>query len=160
MLRLSRSTVGLAVLAAMLSALSAWDYQAGRPDDSPLSRVAGPLLGPEREQARAADVACARAVDRSRQLEELSREVAAGRLSLLEGAARVRDIRLADPSVKVSHLRDTWPGASDDERYCRLTIAWVEGLPWTDRNQGRAVVARLRAELDDHVRRGTLRLPE
>jgi hypothetical protein len=160
MLRLSRSTVGLVVLVALLSALCEWDGVAERVDDSPLSRLAGPLTPQAIEQGRALDAETARAVARSRRMAELARDVAEGRLSLLEGAARMRDVYRADPSLKLHLVRGAWAGASDDERFCRLTIGWVEGLAWEDRERGRAVVARLRAELDEHLGRGTLRLPE
>jgi hypothetical protein len=53
-------------------------------------------------------------------------------------------------------FRERFPGASDDERFCRMLIDRVAGLAGSNR----AVVARLEADLEEQLRRGPLRLPE
>jgi len=87
-------------------------------------------------------------------------DLIAGRLSLLEAAARFRD--LTPPSSDAArYLRSVYAGASDDERFCRAVIQWVRG---TRRSGSRAeadrVAARLEAEFQEYLRRdGRIALP-
>jgi hypothetical protein len=158
MLRFSRPTTGLLAVAAFLTALSAWDGCAVQQDDSPFERI-GALTAPrrrgdpEQEAALRADV-----FGRSLRLQEVADEVRAGRLSLLEAAARARDIQSASPYFPWKHFRESHPGASDDERFCRMVIDLVT-LPTSPGSGPDPVVARLQAELDEHLSRGTLHLP-
>jgi hypothetical protein len=159
MLRLSRTTTGLLAVVALLSALTAWDGCAERQDTSPLDLI-GALTAPkrpgdpEREAALRADV-----MGRSQRLVDVAGEVRAGRLSLLDAAARVRDIQSASPYFPWDHFRRMHPGATDDERFCRMVIELTAPSGGTLRGQD-PVVTRLEAELEDHLKNGTLRLPE
>ncbi|HEX5272847.1 MAG TPA: hypothetical protein VFW33_20255 [Gemmataceae bacterium] len=157
MLRLSRPTTGLLATAALLSAVTAWDRCADPQDASPFDRVATLIVPPrpqgdvQREAAFRDDV-----LGRSRRLEEVVAEVRAGRLGLLEAAARVRDIQSASPYFRRDLFREGQPGETDDERFCRMVIDLstpARGGPPDP------VVTRLEAELTQHLSRGPIRLP-
>lgn len=83
--------------------------------------------------------------------------VIAGRLSLLQAAANFRDADRRGPRPAVFALC-VFPGAaSEEEGYCRSVISWVHVK--APREQAEELTRRLQAELDAHVRDGTLRLP-
>jgi hypothetical protein len=86
-------------------------------------------------------------------------DVQAGRLGLLEAAARFRDLNDADPTFDWDLYRAQLPGATDAERHCRNVIEFVDDP--TDVHPGQdEVVGRLQAELAEHLRDGTLALRE
>lgn len=87
---------------------------------------------------------------------QLTRELLAGRLTLLETAARYRALDRAHAGFVWNAFRRELPGRSDDERHCRMVIAVAEGE--VSRKEAPAVVARLTAELDDHLKRGPISL--
>jgi hypothetical protein len=92
--------------------------------------------------------------------ERIVKEVIAGRLSLLEAAAHFRDLdQTADEIVRVV-LRRRYPHCeTDDERYCRYVIDYVEAE--VDNDPGvLELVERLLEELDAHQSKGRLRLPK
>jgi hypothetical protein len=158
MLRLSRPTTGLLAAAAFLSALSAWDGCAEQPDDSPFEQL-GTLAVSRRHSDSEKEAALREDVyRRSLQLQEVADEVRAGRLTLLEAAARARDIQSASPFFPWERFRETHPAGSDDERFCQMVIDLVT-LPSGPRGGSDPVVDRLRAELDEHLSQGTLHLP-
>jgi hypothetical protein len=81
-----------------------------------------------------------------------------GRMSLLEAAARFRDLDRQPPDFHWDAFRNSMPGDSDDERHCREVIGFIETrLPPRERTD---LIARLEAELQAHRQQGTLRLPE
>jgi hypothetical protein len=83
--------------------------------------------------------------------------VAEGRLGLLEAAGRFRELDQHWPALEP---RRAQPGATDEERYCRVVIATVASF-LDDRPQMRAaVIERLEAELRGYLERGDLRLPD
>jgi hypothetical protein len=86
-------------------------------------------------------------------------DVRAGRLGLLEAAARFRDLQAADPSFDWDRFREQAPGATDEERLCRSVIGYVANSPDADPGQA-GLVRRLEAELATHLGDGTLRLRE
>jgi hypothetical protein len=158
MLRLSRPTTGLFAVAACLSALSVWDGCAERPDASPFERL-GALAAPRRPGDPQQEAALRDDVfRRGLLLQAVADEVRAGRLSLLEAAARARDIQSASPFFPWERFRESHLGDSDDERFCRMVIDLVT-LPIRPAAGPDPVVARLQAELDEHLSRGTLHLP-
>ena len=91
--------------------------------------------------------------------ERLAREVAAGRLGLVEAAARYRDLATEDPVITPDIFRRAYPGGSDEERYCRQVIVFVQEAVRERPGGDLAVVGRLEAELDDLLGRGDFRLP-
>jgi hypothetical protein len=88
------------------------------------------------------------------------RELVAGRLTLLGAAARVRELDQADPAYPWDRFHLLTPGASDDERHCRKVIGMIEGVLSPDSTEVEPAVRRCTAELQEHIDRGTLRLPE
>jgi hypothetical protein len=160
MLRLSRSTVGLAVGAALLSALAGWDRLAEERGQSPLSSFGGRAVPGVMDKGRELDGRMAAALARSRRIDEVAGDVADSRLSLLDGAARLRDIHRAAPAFAWERFRERYPGASDDERFCRLLIDRVAARSGQDRDRMRSVVARLEAEVEKRLGQGALRLLE
>jgi hypothetical protein len=97
-------------------------------------------------------------VRRLHEKQALAREVADGRLTLRDAAARYRELDEAAPGFHWEEFRRKYPGASDEERHCREVISFVRGLP--DRKDGEeAVAARLESELQGYVARGDLSLP-
>jgi len=93
----------------------------------------------------------------------LAEDVAVGRLTLLEAAARFRELNSQWPPFDW----DTWrffrhcdfPGASDEEGLCRQVINCTRSTLWQQPEVADEVRRRLEAELDQHLRHGTLRLP-
>src|SRR5690349_614732 len=83
--------------AALLSALAAWENATGGLSDGAVSEIVFPHLRQAREQQRQlhADIVAEQA--RRRQLDELSPAVADGRVSLLEGASRLRELYRGEP---------------------------------------------------------------
>jgi hypothetical protein len=130
-----RSTAGAAAFAALLAAVNLLfdagvDKSCSRWDRGPGPRVA------------AAERRCRRA-------EEVARAAADGRLTLLEAAASFRDLR--------GEVPDGNPDAYDDEYYCREAIQQASRV-LDDPVRAEEVAARLSAELEAHMSRGTLRL--
>lgn len=159
MLRLSRPTTGLLAAAALLSALSCWDGCADRQEDSPLDRLGGLAVTRRREDPEKLAAMQADVLERGRRLQEVTEEVEAGRLSLFDAAARVRDIESASPFFPWERFREAHPGTSDDERFCWMVIGMVSPPGLKERQAREPLIARLRAELEGHLRAGTLRLP-
>jgi hypothetical protein len=89
----------------------------------------------------------------------LIEEVAAGRMGLLEAAARFQALNLAAEGKDWDHYRQLYPGASDDERHCREVLRWAERLEFSDPCLWLAVSTRLEGELRAALAAGPIRLP-
>jgi hypothetical protein len=102
---------------------------------------------------------CQDLVRRHVEKQRLAGEVLAGRLTLLEAAARFRDLDDQPRTAGGEALRSTYPGASDEECQCRAVLQYVRVvLPdWPGAHP--AAVKRLEAELRDLLEHGNLRLP-
>jgi hypothetical protein len=89
------------------------------------------------------------------------RAVLAGQVTLQEAAAYFRALDREGPPVRWDLIRAHWPGSSDDERYCHQVIWWAywEGAESNELHAA-AVRDNLLAELDEHLCRGPLRLPD
>jgi hypothetical protein len=88
---------------------------------------------------------------------EAVKELRAGRLTLVQAAARFRDADAAGPPGC-----EPGPLPADEEGLCRAVIAWVRGSYVVDRfPEAPAMVARLEAELE-RLRGpdGIVRLPD
>ena len=87
----------------------------------------------------------------------VTRDVAAGRVSLTEAAAVFRELDVRGPPP-LRPVRDVFPDArSEEEAYCRCVIAWAAN---TAPPGGAAeLTRRLEAELDGLLRAGPVRLP-
>jgi hypothetical protein len=114
---------------------------------------------PETERSRRLDEQLRIVHRRFLEQQWLARDVAAGRLGLVEAAAGYRDLTADDPSFNGEVFRRAYPGGSDEERYCRQVIAFVRVTLHEQPGPDRAVVGRLEAELQDRLERGDLSLP-
>jgi hypothetical protein len=146
---------------ALLSALAAWEGAVGGLSNGPMADLLFPSLREAKQQRRQLDADYLAEQVRWQQRMELIKATAAGRVSLLDGAGRLRELYRAEPESVWINVRRRFPNASDEERYCRLLIGDVESyLRMGDPAKARSVVARLQDELQEHIRRGTLRLQE
>jgi hypothetical protein len=123
-------------------------------DDSRPS--AAPDGGPD---SQAPDESCRDVLRRVLEKEGLVGEVIEGRLSLTEAAAHFRDLDEQPPPFGWRQFHELYPGASDDERHCRMVIAMVSAEVHARPGSDLAVVDRLETELQDLVGRGDIRLP-
>jgi hypothetical protein len=92
--------------------------------------------------------------------EQVVAELVAGRLTLLQAAARFRDLKEEPPDMADP---PGYPcGCSEGERLCREVMAWADGwLAERAPQRAAAVAARLEAELRRHRdRAGMVRLPD
>jgi hypothetical protein len=117
-----------------------------------------PLRSMAEEQARGEKLDASLAAARRQQAAKraILADVTAGRLTLPEAAARFRDVDRQSPWFFWDGFRLN-PGASDDERHCREVItqlrATMAEFPATE-----GAARRLEAELEELLRRDTLRL--
>jgi hypothetical protein len=86
-------------------------------------------------------------------------ELASGRLSLLEAAARFRALDRITTGGPAPLFHQFYPGSCDEERYCRQAIHFLKGGLYK-RAEDAALMEQLEAELTDHLAHGTLHLPE
>jgi hypothetical protein len=107
-----------------------------------------------------ADLECQRQVLLSRLTAKLdiTRAVIQHRLPLLEAAYQMRELVISD-SRSLGWLRDLFRGCSDEELFCRHVIAMVHSEAILEPPTAAAEVARLEAELQEHLRHGTLHFP-
>ncbi|HXG13074.1 MAG TPA: hypothetical protein VNK04_25170 [Gemmataceae bacterium] len=97
---------------------------------------------------------------RARQ-DEIAQEVAAGRMTLLEGAAHFRQLSRDKADFNWKAFRLTYQGTSDEERYCRQVIAFVASVLDADPSEVEQVIACLEAEMEAHRDRdGLIHLPD
>ncbi len=88
-------------------------------------------------------------------------DLLAGRLTLLEAAARFRDGCVRQPEVTRHGWRLAYGHLPEAEGYCEMVIRHVQSKYELDERpaEGQAAARRLRAEMEQHRRDGTLRLP-
>jgi hypothetical protein len=91
--------------------------------------------------------------------QRLAVEVVEGRLPLVEAAMGFRDLDEQPPPFNWQGFRDSFPGASDDERHCRQVLSYVWGELQDRPDADPALLGRLEAELQDLLARGDFRLP-
>jgi hypothetical protein len=89
----------------------------------------------------------------------LTAEVVEGRRTLLEAAARFRDLNRQNPGFNWDRFRVVCPGNSDDERCCRQVLAYVRQEVQDRPGADPALPGRLEAELRDLLGRGDFHLP-
>jgi hypothetical protein len=91
--------------------------------------------------------------------QEVVNALVTGRLGLFEAAARFRDLTPAEGGPR-RYLRACYPGANDDERFCREILCWVYGMRTSRGPDVKRLVARLEGELHERLRRdGKVALP-
>jgi hypothetical protein len=113
------------------------------------------LRGPLEKQAAARE-RVAVTMERRRQAREVAEEAEEGRLALRDGAARLRNLYRAAPDFPWGTVERRFPGASDEERCCRLLIGEVRALESRDGERANAAARRLEADLENELRQGTL----
>jgi hypothetical protein len=90
---------------------------------------------------------------------QIVEDLAARRLTLLEAAACFRSLNHQAPHRERRLIHLVVPGRSPEERYCRAVLNFTEArLP--ENESTRRLLASLERELQEHLRKGTLRLPE
>ena len=92
--------------------------------------------------------------------EVVAGDLATGRLTLVDAAARFRDLDEQPPRRNPEELGGARPGMTDDERHCRDVIAFLRQMLLTPEDPDSPVITRLEQELQDHLGRGNLRLPQ
>jgi hypothetical protein len=107
----------------------------------------------------AADARCQEVERRHVEKRRLAGEVIDGRLSLLEAAARFRDLDEQPPAACREALRATYPGASDDECHCRAVLQYVRVEMRLRPGVDPDLTERLEAELRALLEHGDLLLP-
>jgi hypothetical protein len=126
----------------------------------PVCYLSNPGLAEARRRDAELEAQRQLALDRLRTREAIGQALAEGRMTLLQAAARLRVCQLSKPGFRWDLFRKRFPGASDEERFCRKTIDCAVGLKSARPERARAVQLRLEAELKAALRRGPLRLPE
>jgi hypothetical protein len=101
---------------------------------------------------------------RSEAKERVVRALLAGEGTLLEAAARFRQLDAAEPRVRPESHPTVYAGDTEAERYCRAVIVWAASYARSrasevERAAAAAAVRRLGEELEGHQVCGTLTLP-
>jgi hypothetical protein len=112
--------------------------------------------------AASAEVFLTASARRREQREAIVRAVLAGRLTLWEGAARLKALSFECDPVQRRMFREMYPGVGDDERYCRH-LAHLAELVASELEPADLPVspADLRRTLRDALARQTpIRLPD
>jgi hypothetical protein len=95
--------------------------------------------------------------------ERVVRALLAGGCTLLEAAARFRELDAAEPRVRPENHPGVYAGGTEAERYCRAVLFWANTVVTRDPNDSSSAAAealrRLEGELEGHRLRGTLELP-
>jgi hypothetical protein len=92
--------------------------------------------------------------------EEITLQLAAGRMSVFEAAAKFKRLN-AVPNLGPNDVLTNFPGASDNERLCRQVIVWLQNQPLPSQQREQAL-AQAEADLRDHLacHGGQVFLPE
>jgi hypothetical protein len=113
----------------------------------------------ERERRERLDSASQQVRRRVEHRDATTRQLIAGRLSLLSAAAVYRELMAELLPFDWERFREQYPDIPDDERFCRAVIDYAAILLEERPAERAAVVKRLEAELCRHRQRGALRLP-
>ena len=148
--------VALATLAVLLALFPSWAAAVGLDLWNVPATV--DALGQQTNLNERLDADLQAVLRRTTAKDALAREAAGGRLTLLEAAARFRDLDADLPEDYRRGWRHLAEGASDEERYCRQVIGYAT-MALRDRSDGPALLDRLKAQLDMALSRGDLRLP-
>ena len=112
------------------------------------------------EQSCKLDAQIEESLQRCKAKEDLVRAVIAGELTLLEAAARFRDVNASWPKAR-TFLQQAYAGLPYEHALCRQIIAYAEAeLRDQGSDQKDRVLHRLEAELAEHLRQhGKVCLP-
>lgn len=92
--------------------------------------------------------------------QRLAHEVCEGRMTLLEAAARFRDLNTMPPAFRAEYLTTAFAGGSEAERLCRHVLAFVRAELPLAASQAEEMTARFEAVLQAHIESNTLQLPQ
>jgi hypothetical protein len=131
---------------------------AGRPTDLLGYRENVRLLHQQRLEAEKLETEDAAVLNWALTKQQVAVAVAEGRLGLLEAATWFRDLDARAPNVAQKRA-SCFPGASEDERYCRQVVDHVQNLLESLHQDSTPTVDCLKAELEGRLKDGSLRLP-
>jgi hypothetical protein len=157
--RHTQSTFALVIGLGLLIAVDGWLRVADRVGYSLPSGLSRPFLREALQRQTTMRAEMAATVERGRRARELAMAVMEGRLTLHEGAARLRALYAAPPQFPWEMVHQQFPGASDEECCCRLLIGQLRTLEGPNRELARAVAIRLEIELDSELRGYSLSEP-
>jgi hypothetical protein len=113
-------------------------------------------LNAERQRRERLTAGCEDIIRQVESKVDISEEVALGRRTLVEAAARLRELLDEAPPEYWDQFRETEQGATDAERLCRHVIAWVRTSAPLEQAGTEAECERLERELQDLLRHGAL----
>jgi hypothetical protein len=120
------------------------------------------VRSPEEEQRKARlDLYHARLFHSMEIKRQVAEELLDGRLTLFQAVVQFQRAEQGLPAsaARLRVLRQTFPGNSDAERWCRKVIRYLRAT-WPESARASRAARRLEEELDRHLRRyGTVRLP-
>jgi hypothetical protein len=96
---------------------------------------------------------------RSAAKQDICRALAAQQLTLLEAAGRFRDLDESGAFFDWTIFCEAFPGKTAAERHCREAIRHTHEFLWDRPGEADVVCTCLDAELNRHLREGTLVLP-
>jgi hypothetical protein len=151
-----------AVLVLLLAAAFTAALSLGRAWQPPAEPPAPPAA--EARTGLDAGELCALFRSRSESKRQVARDLLAGRICLLEAAARFRQLNAPPPEADTSLFRgaSVFPGRTEEERLCRQVIQWA-ATEFEDGGRPTAASAacrrRLEGELQALLERGPVLLP-
>ena len=92
--------------------------------------------------------------------EGLAGKVMDGQMTMLQAAALYRGLDEGPPTFPWEAFRHAYPATCDEESHCREVIAFVRAALAVRGDQEGTLADCLEAELQEHLDRGDLRLPD
>jgi hypothetical protein len=157
-----RCLLGFAVTGTLAAALGYfWTVWPTLPPPPPTR--SGEVRSPEQEERRSEELELYRArLFRSMEIKrQVAEELLDGRVPLFQAVVQFQRAEEGLPASawRLQVLRQSFPGNSDAERWCRMVIRYLRAT-WPESARARRVARRLEQELGRHLRRyGTVRLP-
>jgi hypothetical protein len=157
-----RILLGLGLPGAVAAALG-YFWTVGPNPPAPRPTTSEQVRSPEEEERRRARLELYRArLFRSMEIKrQAAEELIAGRITLFRAVVQFQRAEQGLPAAaaRLRALRQTCPGDSDAERWCRKVIRYLRAT-WPASARARRAARRLEEELDQHLRRyGTVCLP-
>ncbi len=157
-----RCLLGFAVTGPLAVALGSF-WTAGPTFPPPPSPKSEDVLSPlEQEERRRENLELYRArLFRSMEIKRrVAEELIDGRVTLFQAVVQFQRAEQGLPAsaVRLRVLRQTFPGNSDAERWCRKVIHYLHAT-WPESARARRAARHLKQELDRHLRRyGTVHI--
>jgi hypothetical protein len=150
-------------LTGVLAAALGYFRTVGPTPPAPPATMSEQVRSPEEEERRKARLDLYRTrLLRSMEIKrQVAEELLDGRITLFQAVLQFQQAEQGLPAAaaRLRVLRQTIPGSSDAERWCRKVIRYLRAT-WPESARARRTARRLEQELDRHLRRyGTVRLP-